>query len=128
MRSSIFFFAGVLAAGALSYADDMIIPQPECTYSRAAEAAKSAPALWHRISANAEIAAPTSADSGRHPAANPPANPPPPPPPATRETAARTRATAGRHRAANPPANPPQTFTAVNFVDTEVCGGLAGGF
>jgi len=91
MRSSIFFFAGVLAAGALSYADDMIIPRPDCTYSRAAEAAKSAPAVWHRISANAEIAAPTSADSGRH-------------------------------RAANPPANPPQTFTAVNFVDTEVFG------
>src|ERR1041385_7430571 len=92
MRSSIFFFAGVLAAGVVAHGgDELIIPRPDCTYSRAAEAAKSAPAVWHRISANAELAAPTSADSGRH-------------------------------RAANPPGNPPQTFTAVNFVDTEAFG------
>jgi hypothetical protein len=91
MRSAIFFLAGVLAAGAGSYADEPVVPQPECTYSRAAELARSGPAVWHRVSAAAELAAPTATDSGRH-------------------------------RAATPPKDLPQSFTAVNFVDSEVFG------
>jgi hypothetical protein len=68
MRSSIFFLVGVLAGGAL-FADG---PAAECTYSRAAAAAKSAPAVWHRISANAELAAPTAASTPRRRATTPP--------------------------------------------------------
>src|ERR1044071_4590013 len=68
MRSSIFFLVGVLAGGALS-ADG---PAAECTYGRAAAAAKSAPAVWHRISANAELAAPTAASTPRRRATTPP--------------------------------------------------------
>src|SRR6478672_4116251 len=89
MRSSIFFLAGVLATGVGSFANEPSLPKPECTYSRAAEAAKSGPAVWHRVSAAAELAAPTATDSGRH-------------------------------RAATPP--PSGSFTAVNFVDSEVFG------
>jgi len=93
MRPSIFFLVGVLAAGAVSKADDPVPPKPECTYSRAAAQAASAPAVWHRISANAELAAPTS-------------TPAPP-----------------RHRASAPPkTDPPGTFVAVNFIDTEIFG------
>src|SRR5436305_533871 len=95
MRSSIFFLAGVLAAGVGSFAGDLSVPHPaptaECTYSRAAEAARSGPAVWHRVSAAAELAAPTATD-------------------------------AGRHRPSAPPKGDPPAFTAVNFVDTEVFG------
>jgi hypothetical protein len=66
MRTSLFILVGVLA-GAVSQAQ-----QPECTYSRAAAAAKSPPAVWHRISANAELAAPTAAGTPRRRATLPP--------------------------------------------------------
>jgi hypothetical protein len=49
MRSSIFFLAGVLVTGVVARAGDMSVPHPaptaECTYSRAAEAARSGPAV-----------------------------------------------------------------------------------
>jgi Protein of unknown function (DUF1549)/Protein of unknown function (DUF1553) len=72
MRSSMIFLGAVLVAGTVSKADDLIIPRPECTYSRAAAQAVSAPAVWHRISANAELAAPTATTSPRRRAAAPP--------------------------------------------------------
>src|SRR5690349_1771095 len=93
MRSSIFFLVGVLAAGTVSKADDPVPTKPDCTYSRAAAQAASAPAVWHRISANAEFAAPST-------------TPAPP-----------------RHRASAPPkSDPPGSFVAANFIDTEVFG------
>jgi hypothetical protein len=78
MRSSIFFLCGVLTTGVVVRGDEPIVTQPECTFSRSAEAAKSGPAVWHRVSAAAELLAPTAADSGRHRAAVPPKGAPPP--------------------------------------------------
>jgi hypothetical protein len=77
MRSSIFFLCGVLATSVVARGDEPTFPKPECTYSRAAEAAKSGPVVWHRVSMAAELIAPTSADSGRHRAAAPPKGEPP---------------------------------------------------
>src|SRR5438067_1486443 len=87
-RSLIFIVAAVIAGGAVSQE----VPTAECSYSRAAEQARSGPAVWHRISAAAELVAPSSADSGRH-------------------------------RAAAPP--PSGTFSAVNFVDSEIFGKMS---
>src|SRR6266540_2759474 len=74
MRSSILILVGVLA-GSVSHAGDGVIvpiPNPECMYNRAAEQARSGPAVWHRISMAAELVAPTATSSGRHRAAAPP--------------------------------------------------------
>src|SRR5438034_9380578 len=74
MRSSILILVGVLA-GSVSQGGDGLItptPNPECTYSRAAEQARSGPAVWHRASMAAELVAPTATSSGRHRAAVPP--------------------------------------------------------
>src|ERR1051325_5331576 len=68
MRTSLFILVGVLAGVASKAA--------ECTYSRAAAAAKSPPAVWHRMSANAELAAPTAATTPRRPPPPPPRHPP----------------------------------------------------
>jgi len=84
MRTSLFILVGVLT-GVVSEA-------AECTYSRAAAAAQSPAAVWHRISANAELADPTAA------------------------------ATTPRRRAVAPPKGDPWQFTPVNFVDTEIFG------
>jgi len=64
MRTSLFILVGVLAGAASEAA--------ECTYSRAAAAAQSPAAVWHRISANAELAAPTAASTPRRRATLPP--------------------------------------------------------
>lgn len=78
MRSSFLFLAGVLVVtGVTLSGDELVEPKAECTFNRAAEAARSAPAVWHRISMAAEIVAPTAADSGRHRAATPPKGDPP---------------------------------------------------
>jgi hypothetical protein len=74
MRSSILILVGVLA-GSVSQAGDGLItptPSPECSYNRAAEQARSGPAVWHRISMAAELVAPTATSSGRPRAAVPP--------------------------------------------------------
>jgi hypothetical protein len=94
MRSSIFVLVGVLAGGAVSQAGDGISdPSPECTYSRAAEQARSGPAVWHRLSMAAELVAPTAGDPS------------------------------GRHRAATPPkSSPPIPYVNVNFIDSEIFG------
>jgi len=72
MRSFILVLVGVLVGGSVSQADEPIVTRPECTYSAAAERARSGPAVWHRISASAELVAPTATSSGRHRAAAPP--------------------------------------------------------
>ena len=77
MRSSIFFLCGVLTTGVVVRGDEPTVPKPECTFSRAAAAAKSGPAVWHRVAMAAELLAPTAADSGRHRAAVPPKGDPP---------------------------------------------------
>jgi len=79
MRPFILVLVGVLAGGSVSAGDELIEPKPnpECTYSRAAAQARSAPAVWHRISASAELVAPSAASSGRHRAAVPPKGGPP---------------------------------------------------
>src|SRR4051812_33455710 len=74
MRSFILVLVGVLAGGIVSAGDELTEPKPnaECTYSRAAERARSGPAVWHRASMAAELVAPAAASSGRHRAAAPP--------------------------------------------------------
>src|SRR5438132_36831 len=71
MRSSILILVGVLAGSVVSNADD-VTAIPECTYNRAADQARSGPAVWHRISMAAELIAPTATSSSRHRAAVPP--------------------------------------------------------
>src|SRR3954447_6621455 len=79
MRPFILVLVGVLAGGSVSAGDGLIEPKPnpECTFSRAAERTRSGPAVWHRASANAELVAPAAASSGRHRAAVPPKGGPP---------------------------------------------------
>jgi Protein of unknown function (DUF1549)/Protein of unknown function (DUF1553) len=72
MRPYFLVLVGVLAGGSVSAGDEVIVPHPECTYSRAAEQARSGPAVWHRASMAAELLAPTATSSGRHRAAAPP--------------------------------------------------------
>src|ERR1051326_5785700 len=76
MRPFILVLVGVLAGGSVLNADEPIVTRPDCTYSRAAEQARSGPAVWHRISASAELVAPTTTTSGRHRAVAPPKSSP----------------------------------------------------
>jgi hypothetical protein len=83
----------VMAAGVSAAGED---PRPDCTFDP--HLMRSPRAVWHELSARAEMIAPSQA-----------------------MTQAATTS-GSRHRAVAPPVTPPLTFTPRNFVDSEIFG------